>query len=94
MLLVDVIRSNNESIVLSSNFAVNVDSTVLKHIFFFYTVFTFLTGVFIGVFLRFMYAYIVGKNQNKIDCNNKTNNLESNNPVRVWNIPPESDIFD
>ena len=94
MLLVDLIRSSNESIDLSSNFANNVDSTVMKHILFYYTLFTVLTGILIGIFSTFVFAYIVGKNQNKTDGKNKTNNLESCNPIRAWNIPPESDVVD
>ena len=94
MLLVDLIRSCNESTVLTSDFAVNVDSAVMKHIFFYYTFFTVLTGIFIGIFLTFMFAYIVGKNKNITDGNNKTNVIENNKATRIWNIPPESDIVD
>ena len=94
MLLSDLIRSSNESIVLSSDLVVNVDSTVLNNLILYNTIFAVITGFFIGFFLMLMFAYVVLKNQIKIDGNNETNNLESNNPIRVWNIPPESDIVD
>ena len=94
MLLVYLIRNSNESIALSSDFAVNVDFTVMKHIFFYYTLFTLVTGIFIGRFLTLTFAHIVGKNKNKTDSNNKTNVIESNKATRVWNIPPESDNVD
>jgi len=76
---------------LSSNFAVNVDPTVLKHIFFYYTLFAVIIGIFIGCLIMFMFAFIVSKSSNTSNVNN---NLESNNRIRAWNIPPESDVVD